>query len=243
MNIFNIHICTENLPQLCIQFWFLYTQGWDIELNNNGSTSVFSTNIIVYLAIVSSLLSIMTAVLDIYSAKKLFRVLKKDGSIIGKINVSFYLISNDIKNNSKRLQISTYVLRDIIAASLQQHPRTIEMHFPINIPKGFKIKFTIFSSKLTSQNIQKILNKDCVTDIPKKIKDSWRLTSDVSIQIDTIHVSKSVIIHVGELEGRRITKDEVIITMRQSDNDEQELKKVSSNSDIMNDTQIQRGYL
>jgi len=162
-------IIAENLPQIIIQFWFLSLLDWE------------PSSSIVWVAIVSSSLSIGAALLDIYSAKKLFDVLEPDGVSVGKVSCSMYVLSQEIKEKSKKLQVSTYALRDAIAETLTTHQRSVEMHFPITTADGFKIGFTVFSSKLQQKDIYERLIKNAIStdgkpaELPKKIKKVWRL--------------------------------------------------------------------
>jgi len=101
-----------------------------------------------------------------------------------KVSCSMYILSQEIKEKAKKLQITTYALRDAIAATLTTHPRSVEMHFPITTADGFKIGFTIFSSKLVADDIYRELRKGATppsatepATLPKTIKNIWNLES------------------------------------------------------------------
>ena len=103
---------------------------------------------------------------------------------MGRISCSMYILSQEIKEKAKKLQITTYALRDAIAETLTTHQRSVEMHFPITTADGFKIGFTVFSSKLEASDIYERLRKNATppsasipAELPKKIKKVWRLES------------------------------------------------------------------
>ena len=106
-----------------------------------------------------------------------------------------FILSDEIREYSKRLQITTYAFRDALAETLTTHPRSVEIHFPISMTNGFKMKFTVFSSKLTPFEIYERLTRDAQSinakiepELPKKIKKVWNLKKSVRIPIDRIEV-------------------------------------------------------
>ncbi len=115
----------------------------------------------VLFAIIASSLSVGAALLDIYSSKKLFSVLKnkESGQYVDKSTLSMLVLSKEIHENKNRLQITTYAFRDMLAEILTTHPRSVEMHFPVATSSGFKMKFTVFSGKLGETQIQQILQQ------------------------------------------------------------------------------------
>lgn len=127
----------------------------------------FTSDYIALMALCTSTLSVGAALLDIYASKKLFSVLKQDGQYVGKTSCSISVISTEVKQNATRLQISTYAFREAIAETLSTHPRSVEMHFPIATSTGFKMKFTIFSSKLTPEVILRGLRAGSKQKLPK----------------------------------------------------------------------------
>lgn len=164
-------IVAENLPQLCIQFWFLYLT--DFNMDENTFT--------VY-AIVLSSLSIGAAALDIYSSKKLFEALinPETGQYNDKSTLSFQVISPEIHENKARLQISTYQFRNMLAEVLMLESRAVEMHFPVATANGFKIRFSVFSRDKDADEIERIV-RECIEhperekNLSTKIQTVWRL--------------------------------------------------------------------
>jgi len=119
---------------------------------------------------------------DIYSAKKLFEVLEPKGVKLGRTTCCIYLLSQEIKENAKKLQISTYALRDAIAETLTTHFRSVEMHFPIRTSDGLKIGFTVLSDKLDPNEIYERLRKNAISlnatkppELAKKVEKVWNL--------------------------------------------------------------------
>jgi len=181
-------ILAENLPQLCIQIWFMSTINWKPE------------NDYVWLTMLSSALSIGAALLDIYSAKKLFDVIDPKH---GRTLCSMYLLSQEIKEHYKRLQITLYALRDAVAETLGIHARGIEMHFPILMADGFRVSFTVFSDELQAKQIYESLRKNVTSadatippELPRRIKKAWNLQFDMpripifELKVDGVDISE-----------------------------------------------------
>ncbi|ETO34419.1 hypothetical protein RFI_02676, partial [Reticulomyxa filosa] len=159
-------VITQNLPQLVIQLYFLAHQHFQLD-----SITAF--------AFVSSLLSVGATALDFYSSKRLFAVLKdkNTGKYIDSSTILMHVKSREIYDNKKRLQISTYAFRDMLAEIVSIDPRAVEVQFPIVTPHGFKIKFSIFSSKVDGRLACALL-QDSITkqEFGKKIRSVWRLS-------------------------------------------------------------------
>lgn len=137
----------KNAPQIGIQLFYLGRVGSD----------EFVENYIALMALFTSTLSVGAVLLDIYASQKLFNVISVDS---GRIICTMLVECDDIKPNVKRLQISTYKFRGVIAEALSLDTRSIEVHFPIYITKGFKIKFTVYGSKNKASKIYQLLIKN-----------------------------------------------------------------------------------
>ena len=154
----------------------IFVTQWELD---PSKTSFGEGSSVVWLAIISSSLSIGAALLDIYSAKKLFDVLEPNGKALGRTSCSMHLLSQEIKAKAKKLQITTYALRDAIAETVTTHPRAVEMHFPITTADGFKIGFSVNSDKLGPNDIYEKLRKNIYTeDLHKKINTVWGLKQE-----------------------------------------------------------------
>lgn len=198
-------IIIENAPQLIIQFYFFSIVGWS-EILDAG-------NYISLMALLSSSLSILVALLDIYASKKLFSVLKKDGKYVDTTACTVFLISAEVKKHQRRLQISTYAIREAIAETLSTHPRSVEMHFPIAIANGFKVKFTVFSPKLTIADIKQKLKKGAETRLPTRIQEQWKLEKPIKMPVSRITVEQTHIVDDDDQEGK-VQYDENATTSR-----------------------------
>ena len=167
----------ENIPHICIQSICLFT--FALEIDSVGSCNV----IITLIALITSVLSVCSGLSDCYASKKLFDVLKQDGEYIGKTSCSISIISTEVTAYATRLQITTFAFREAIAETLSIHPRSIEMYFPIATSTGFKMHFTIFSSKLTPQVILKRLKEGARSKLPKVCVQFFNLFDKYNIYV------------------------------------------------------------
>ncbi|ETO17651.1 hypothetical protein RFI_19669, partial [Reticulomyxa filosa] len=172
-------IIPENLPQLAIQFYFLAHRG-------------FVLDPIVGLAIASSLLSMIAAFLDIYSSRRLFAVIKdSNGEYVNTCTLSMSVKSKEVQENQQRLQISTYAFRDVLAEVLSLDPRAVEMHFPIATAHGFKVKYSIFSSKVDANTAVALIQESITKkELSKRICMAWHL--DRTPEVDDLKVEDVV---------------------------------------------------
>ena len=183
----------QNIPQICIQWFYIFTIGWSELSRKNALTFVLT-------AFITSILSICVALWNLYEANKFFQIKKT------YTNCSICVISDsgEIDTNRNRLQLSVGGFGNIIAGIFQDkkiQPFDVEVYFPIEISQGLKIRFTIYSReniqtiKLTPDEIYKRLTQFCQiqvgqTKLPQMIQEKWRLYNEVKIPQDKIEVEK-----------------------------------------------------
>ena len=173
------NILLENVPQIAIQIiwgFFFSETGW-------------KSNIL-WIAIFASLASIIVMIADICASNKILNI-NKDGVIQEILCIKMQIKSKEIEKYSKRLQITTFKLRDGISELLTIPPRCIEIAFPIRTKGGLEISFTIRTNKVTISDLMTIIDDALISDskdFHHIFKEKWKLKQLPKIE----NVSKNI---------------------------------------------------
>ena len=151
-------VILENIPQLAVQIYFLSYLGAFDEAT--------------FVALLSSSISVILSVVDIWSAKRLVSVMDETKSAINtggsgvNINkIEFLILSNqEIESKKQILLTKPRALAKAIAETLIVDQRTVEIYQLLASTHGVKIGFTVYA-----------INYDCDKMIENLIKEKTKL--------------------------------------------------------------------
>ena len=146
-------VLLENIPQLCVQIYFLTLLGGFDEAT--------------FVALLSSSISVILSVVDIWSAKRLVSVMdqtKNDG-LVNINTIEFIILSNEeIENKKPILLTKPRALAKAIAETLIVDSRNVEIYQLLASTHGIKIGFNVYA-----------INYDCDKMIDDLIDEQKKL--------------------------------------------------------------------
>ncbi|ETO28981.1 hypothetical protein RFI_08145 [Reticulomyxa filosa] len=150
------NILFENLPQILIQFFYSY-------FYSNAFDGGKIDRVVIY-AFASSIVSIVIALIDLWTSLELIQSMKEDNIFFGKGATSgenpltnktffFFIEDEEIVEKKHMLRQKHWGLREALGESLEVHPRTIELTQLVPSTEGLKVGFTVFTNFKTKNEL------------------------------------------------------------------------------------------
>ena len=156
-------VVLENVPQLCIQIYFLTILG--------------SFDEATFVALLSSSISVILSIVDIWSAKRLVSVMdqNKNDGLININTIEFIILSNDeIEFKKSILLTKPRALARAIAETLVLDSRNVEIYQLLASTHGIKVGFNVYAM---SYDCDKMIDDliDEKTKLQLLINNYWHL--------------------------------------------------------------------
>ena len=179
-------IIVENFPQLCIQIWYTFDRGSNVD-------------IVAVWAFISSMVSIFIAVIDVYSSQALVKAMKaaeKENKHFRGHSYFMEILGEEIEDKKRMLMMKPNAIRRVFGEVLEIDHRCIELTLCLSIPHGMQFGFTLYTAdrkKVTRHmRLQRIYNsiKLGSKDFIFGVRSVWNLTYDkdpIITNIETIY--------------------------------------------------------
>jgi uncharacterized protein YaaQ len=188
------NILTENIPQLGVQIWYTFQYS---KVGRDGWGAV--DDVVIY-AFMSSMVSILVSIIDVYSSRELIKTMKdanmyyqeEDAEGTSKVtsNKTFYICVESIEIEERRqvLLQRTRPIQEAIGEVIEVHSRVINLQQFVPKYDGVRIAFTVFSVKIEKQLITERLC-EAMSDgtLAERVQLAWKLLYMPEVtQIETL---------------------------------------------------------